>query len=236
MRKFLLASVALTTLALAAPASAADLPIAKAPPIAYVYDWSGFYIGVDAGYNWGHTGYRLGVPPIAGTGTGFNVNGGLIGMHGGYNWQFSQWVLGLEGDILWNGADGDDGGFPGGNLVDRLEGRWQGSIRGRVGYAMNTWLLYATGGWSWLNARYTKTIFGTSSSDSATLNGYTVGAGVEYAFAPNWLGRAEYRYSSYDSKSFYFPGLDRTLNRTHTNQLTFGISYKFGGNPVVASY
>src|SRR5882672_168973 len=74
MKKFLLATVGLVALGMAAPASAADLaarPYTKAPPpVVAVYDWSGFYIGANGGGGWSHkcwdvTNFRGPVNPFS---------------------------------------------------------------------------------------------------------------------------------------------------------------------------
>jgi outer membrane immunogenic protein len=101
--------------------SAADLaprPYTKAPaPIVEVWNWTGFYIGGNAGYSWGRsrtdvsyfntvTGLAI-VPPVGSvTSSGFDMNGGIAGGQAGYNWQTSNWVFGLEADIQWSGEKG----------------------------------------------------------------------------------------------------------------------------------
>ncbi|TAK50109.1 MAG: porin family protein [Xanthobacteraceae bacterium] len=235
MKKIVMGTAGLLALGLATSANAADMrPAYKAPPpvVEAVYNWTGFYVGAHAGYTWGTTGYDLvGGPP---SGTDFDVKGGLVGGHAGFNWQTGVFVLGIEGDIDWTGLSGDDNGFPGGQL-DKLDGRWQGSIRGRVGYAANNWLFYATAGWAFLNVDYNKVVPGINQTVNDTLNGWTAGLGVEYAFWGNLIGRAEYRYASYGGERFLFTGFDRDLRRTETHSAILGISYKFGG-PVVARY
>ncbi len=235
MKKILLGTVALAALGLAAPAVAADLPAkapmyAKAPAMVAVYNWTGFYVGAHAGYSWGTTGYDLVGGPVSGT--NYNIAGGLIGAHLGYNYQMGNFVIGIEGDWDWNNLRGNDGNF--GGVVDGTEGRWQASIRGRLGFAASNWLIYGTGGWSWLNANVTKDV--PSFSANATRGGWTLGAGAEYAFNSNWIARAEYRFASYNPTFYDFAaGFDRNARRTDTHSAIVGISYKFGG-PVVAKY
>lgn len=234
MKKILLGTVALAALGLAAPAFAADLPAkapiyAKAPAMVAVYNWTGFYVGAHAGYSWGTTGHDP-IGPVLGT--NYNISGGLLGAHAGYNHQFGNFVVGIEGDWDWNNLRGNDGGF--GVTVDGMEGRWQASIRGRLGFAANNWLIYGTGGWSWLNANVTKDIPANSSAN-ATRGGWTLGAGAEYALSANWIARAEYRYASYNPTYYVLPGFDRNARRTDTHSAIIGISYKFGG-PVIAKY
>ena len=66
-----------------------------------------------------------------------------------------------------------------------------------------------------------------SGGDSKTLAGWTVGAGVEYAFTDSWSGRLEYRYTDFQSASFTTPALGTFKNRLNENQVLLGISYKF---------
>ena len=128
----------LAALALSAPVSAvaADLPRAmpvKAPVMApVVYNWTGFYVGGNAGYSFGRNPYEVAGtstvrtrefrafglpaetlltdvtvagPAFIGAGTA-NINGAVAGGQIGYNWQSAQWVFGLETDLQWTGQRG----------------------------------------------------------------------------------------------------------------------------------
>jgi len=223
-----LAGAAISVGALAT-ASAADLPargpVYKAPAVVPVFSWTGCYVGAQGGWAWARTGYDLGVPPAAGTGTGFDADGGVAGGHVGCNYQFNQFVVGIEGDGEWTNLRGNDAGFAG--TIDQINGRWQASIRGRAGYAFGPTMVYATGGAAWLNVDYSLPNI-TGEVVNNTLQGWTVGAGIEHYFAPQWSVRAEYRYARYDSQGFVFAtAVPRTLNVTDTNTVRAGISYKF---------
>lgn len=163
MEKLVLAGAALAAL-VAGPAMAADLPL-KAPPIVPVYDWTGFYVGINGGYSFGRseTDFTFpGFPVVSGK---FNLNGAVGGGQAGYNWQFSpKMVFGVEGDLQWARQGGTleiaDGPFcttiAGGALLTRcvtanaaLEQRlnWFGTGRLRLGVLPAPYmLLYATGG------------------------------------------------------------------------------------------
>jgi len=170
--RVILGSVA--ALAMISSASAADLPVkapAPAPVMAPVWNWNGFYIGINGGYSWGHSSRDLnfynplnGVVLATGTGGGRDMNGGLFGGQIGYNWQMSNWVFGIEGDAQWTGERGSTtilcpvaGCFPtavpAGNgvsasLEDKLQ--WFATFRGRLGVTVTpSVLLYATGGGAW---------------------------------------------------------------------------------------
>ena len=110
MKKILLGAMALVTLGLAAPASAADLaarPYTKAPPpmIAAIYDWSGFYIGINGG-GWSHKCWDrtndagLIFTPAFAEGC-HDASGAVAGGQIGYRWQASSWVFGLEAQGDW---------------------------------------------------------------------------------------------------------------------------------------
>jgi outer membrane immunogenic protein len=205
-----------------ASAHAADLgqrPIYKAPAVAAaVYDWTGFYVGGNAGYGWGASTNRAisFVDPLAAVGfanyfaTGNNVfpnlspSGFIGGVQLGYNWQSSNFVLGVAADF--QGAD--IGASATGvtpvtpfntpstqTLSQRLE--WFGTVRGRAGVAAGNWHLFGTGGLAYGNVKSSLNLsapFGPvffAASNSETLVGWTAGAGVEYGLA-NWVVGLEY--------------------------------------------
>ena len=141
MRKFasLIAPVAAVAALSASSAYAADLPYSPPPSNsaiyapAPVYNWTGFYVGASAGWGWGDT--------TASTSSAFNIgiDGGLAGGQIGYNYQLpNNFVLGVEGDLLWSGMSGSVSPCP--TVTQSLD--WLGTIRGRVGYAMGDWMPY----------------------------------------------------------------------------------------------
>ena len=119
-RRILSAAVAVSAMLGINAASAADLaarPYTKAPVMAEVWNWTGFYIGGNAGYSWGRSNTDVsffnpvtGAPIVAPAGSvlsnGFDMNGGIAGGQAGYNWQAGNWVFGLETDIQWSGERG----------------------------------------------------------------------------------------------------------------------------------
>jgi len=108
MKRILLDSVGLVALGLSAPASAADLaarPYTKAPPpvVAAVYDWSGFYIGVNGGGGSSHKSWDF-IDPATGllvAEGSHDATGGTAGGQIGYRWQTAGWVFGLEAQGNW---------------------------------------------------------------------------------------------------------------------------------------
>jgi outer membrane immunogenic protein len=227
-------------------ALAADLaarPYTKAPPmIPAVYDWTGGYVGIEGGYGWGHSNQTdPGIAPAPLPGDGhYSLNGGLVGGTLGYNWQTGPWVFGLEGDYSWSDIQGQSNvcgpttvtPHPCGTKLDSF-----GTLRGRVGHTVGdtgNWLLYGTGGLAVGDVHAWDSL--TPASGSKFRAGWTVGAGVETSFAPNWTAKLEYLYMDL-GKAQYFnivPGVPETVSFT-ANIVRVGINYKFGG-PVVARY
>src|SRR5262252_435215 len=113
MRNLLIGSVALAAASLGGPALAADMPL-KAPPPVVVYNWTGCYLGLDIGTNYGRNdGYNTTAASTQSTGGGpvpgglvgpvtdrINLSGFIGGAFGGCNYQFAGtgWVFGVEGD------------------------------------------------------------------------------------------------------------------------------------------
>jgi outer membrane immunogenic protein len=186
MKRVLLASAGLAALmifagsAIAADMYAAPSPYA-APSLSYVVPnstWNGFYVGANGGGAWGSSTWS--------GFSSFNTSGGLVGGTVGYNRQFGQIVGGVEGDLDWANIQG--GGVC--TFGCQTTNNWLGTVRGRLGYAGGTWMPYVTGGLAFGNFQ-AGNIFGTSNTTNA---GWTLGAGVEYAFAGNWTVKAEYLY------------------------------------------
>src|SRR5712692_4273721 len=188
MKKFLLATVGLVALGMAAPASAADLaarPYTKAPPmVAAIYDWSGFYIGANGGWGSGHKCWDITnfpgatVVPIFREGC-HDATGGVIGGQIGYRWQSAGWVFGLEAQGDWADLRGSNAslGFPGQTNRSKIDAF--GLFTGQVGYAWNNALLYVKGGAAVTDSRFTTldtaTGIVTSSTGDNTRWGGTVG-------------------------------------------------------------
>ena len=249
--KLLGAAAALTLLATGA--FAADLPSRAAPPVYApppipVFSWTGLYIGGQAGYTFGKdTAYDF-----AGDVSGATPKGLIGGAHIGYNWSTQSLpflgnfmgaggVIGLEGDIdATNARSGY--ALPVLAVAGTERNRIQGSVRGRIGFAVDRVLFYATGGAAF--GGFTNSYFAGAATDTInrTKIGYTVGGGVEYAFTNNWSLRAEYRYTD-------FGGYNDVLSNTAggalvhhhdtDNRLLGGFSYKFNSftpGAVVARY
>ena len=206
MNKLLLSgSALLAALSVASSAQAADLAAAPA------YDWTGFYLGANAGVAWNQSTVEdrafylnTGAPasPLDNTldsSQAVFTAGGLLG----YNYQIDRIVLGAETDFNYVGFNEDNTDHL---LFENLEyttktsfeADWFGTIRGRLGFAFDNVLVYGTGGAAYgrMNAKGSIT---NSNGDSwkgsadATNWGWTVGGGAEYG-VDNWSLGLEYLY------------------------------------------
>jgi len=209
MKKAFLTTVGLVALGVA-PAVAADLPArtyTKAPvAVAQINSWTGFYLGAMGGYA---------------------EKGGLAGGTLGYNWQTGALVLGVEADAAWSNAKPGltVTGAPGFTFDDRVNS--MGTVRGRLGYAFDQILIYGTGGYAWMDNKVTIGGLGGTFSDSHTLSGWTVGAGVEAMIAPKWSVKAEYLYRKFGSQNYTFPQGVLPINDPAINSVQVGVNYHF---------
>ena len=244
MKAFVVASAALV--ASVGAAMSADLPVRAVSYTAAPYNWSGCYIGAQAGYaiqNNGNeqftaAGARSPTTPAEEA----NPDGWKAGGFIGCNLQFAgPWVIGIEGDGEWADLNGDARyNEPlGDNYLSRT--RVQGSLRGRLGYAVDRLFFYGTGGGAIADIRYTYNNFPgpVTQSLSEVGFGFTGGLGIEYAFAGNWTGRIEYRYADFgtikQTAGIAFPGFTEN-HRVTENAVRVGLGYKFGGAPPPPSY
>ena len=232
MKKIALATTVLSMLFAAGSASAADLaarPYTKAPPpIVSVYNWTGFYVGINGGYAWGDSDWT--VPLVSTTPTGWLIGGTL-----GYNYQMGSWVLGLEGD--WDWADIKDSS-PCGAFSCQTKNSWLATARGRIGYAFDRWLPYFTGGAAFGKVEASSTNPAAPGAND-TRTGWTVGAGIEYAFLGAWSAKLEYLYvdlGSFDCNAACsgVAGVASSVDYK-ANVVRAGLNYKFSG-PIFSRY
>jgi outer membrane immunogenic protein len=250
MKKVLLAAAGLVGLSIA-PALAADLPArtyTKAPAIvAPIYNWGGFYIGVNGGGGSSHKCWDLnsvvGVGPIPAVAEGcHDATGGLVGGQVGYRWQASNWVFGLEAQGDWANLKGSNASSPAAfaPIVNQTRIDAIGLFTGQVGYAWNNVLAYVKGGAAVTNDKYNGLLGGiTFDTASETRWGGVVGVGVEVGFAPGWSVAVEYDHLFMGSRNVSFNAFgifDRRDNiRQDVDMGTVRVNYTFGG-PVVARY
>lgn len=209
MTKRIFGAAACAMIGVAAPAHSADIPYGRRPAAPYTvtqplnaYNWAGPYLGGNLGYSWGEVS-RTGAKPSG-------ISGGL---QGGYNWQSGPLVYGLEGDLQATGADDTFAPY-------KFSNPWFGTVRGRIGYAMNNVLIYGTGGLAFGTLRAET----PAVSESRTTAGWTVGAGAEVGLTQNWSARVEYLYIDLSESRFALTGA------SHGYQFgTFraGVNYRF---------
>jgi outer membrane immunogenic protein len=196
------------------------------------YNWTGLYIGAQAGYGWAEDEIQdelISSPGVSDWSNKFDIDGATGGIFGGYNYQNGQWVFGFELDAELSNVEGDDPSWPWGDVIT-AEITSQGSARGRVGYVYDRALLYVTGGLAFANIETKYTTGAAQDSYDQTRSGWTLGAGVDYAFAPNWIGRFDYRYTDFREVTNHAATTDPGWN--YHNDITeqavrLGVAYKF---------
>jgi outer membrane immunogenic protein len=243
MKKLLLAGVALTGLLTAGAASAADLPsrrvapAAPAPVIAAipVFTWTGFYAGVNAGYGWGtNNNDSVFIPGVGYTDFDNNDDGGFVGGGQiGYNLQLGSFVVGVETDLQFADIGGGNGhGFHNGVHHGNGGGLdYFGTVRARLGVAIDRALVYATGGFAYGGGDnggcYAGTAFVGCGDD--TSNGYTLGGGVEFAVTNNLTVKVEGLYVNLDrgGNDAYIQTGTNNQNDLEFGVVRAGLNFKF---------
>jgi outer membrane immunogenic protein len=243
MKKLLLVTASLVALGAAAPAVAADLaarPYTKAPPMVQaVYDWSGFYIGLNGGGGTSRNCWDL----VGGIAEGcHDATGGTIGGQIGYRWQTGPIVFGLEAQGNWADLSGDNVSAFFAPDRNRTKIDAFGLFTGQVGYAWSNVLLYAKGGAAVTDNKYdiiSGAGGGVLASTSNSRWGATIGAGLEYGFAPNWSFGVEYDHLFMDRQNVTFSSPAVAVQTDSIKQdvdlFTARINYRFGG-PAVGRY
>ena len=212
------------------PARAGDPP--RAAGSVPTHDWSGFYLGGTAGVAWGSLGLKTSTPftgayfPDTATLGAVNATGVQVvkshgipaGFEAGYNWQVprSPWVVGIEADIqslrLSGGVQSGPVSYPGFpraffTISSATTADWLFTARPRLGFALDHWLFYVTGGLAAArpSAEYAFADFSSGTVESAVLSatrlGYAAGGGIELALGSNWSAKAEYLFVDFRPSS-----------------------------------
>ena len=150
-------------------ATAADIP--RKAPAYYApsyYDWTGFYIGANAGYGF-----------VENSGPKGFIGGGQLG----YNWQTGRLVFGIEGDIQYTAMKQEE---TVGAVTATAKVQSFATARGRLGYAFDRLLVYGTGGFAYTKTDLSLTSGAASISDSKWSSGWTAGGGLEWAAWDRW--------------------------------------------------
>jgi outer membrane immunogenic protein len=222
--------------------------VAPAPPPEC--NWSGFYIGLHVGGQWGHSedvdldGYQTAFPPSE---WGYDESGVVAGGQVGYNFQWNWLVLGIEGDLGYMNLDGrGTSHFDRVNFASDTHGETDSdfytTIRGRLGIAFGHWLFYGTGGGIGVNLE-TRVIDDCDvfpcgddliNAGKTEFNwGWTGGGGIEYMFNCHWTVKGEYLRYQLDDQSFHAISINNgfdahfTAPGTEGNIFRAGLNYKF---------
>lgn len=261
MKKLVL--LAASAALLSSPAFSADAVVYEPAPAAVAapaaFNWSGAYIGAHLGYGWGMTedGNNNRAPKK-------DMDGWLGGLQAGYNWQFdNNVVFGAEADVSlgavknkWvESIDGIEAQSPNSTYYTEDKIGTHGTLRARLGYAVDRFMPYVTGGLGWANLEHvigctdkdiTSIPVGSTScrdsntngrtsfenSASKTVLGYSLGAGAEYAVANNWTLKAEYLFSDYGKHNvaIFDPNWPAATDRkfdTSLHTVSVGVNYRF---------
>jgi outer membrane immunogenic protein len=194
--------MALAAMLTPAAAQAADLPYYTAPAPVSTYSWTGPYLGGNLGYQWANT-----------TNNPTDPSGIAGGVQGGYNWQTGQFVFGAEADFTLSAADDRFAPW-------KFSNPWFGTLRGRVGYALNNMLFYATGGFAYGGGEVEVGGF----VERQTHTGWTLGAGMEVGLTSNLSARVEYLFIDLGDEPYALTGVS---NGFQSNLLRLGVNYRF---------
>jgi outer membrane immunogenic protein len=204
MRRILLGAALAVIACAAIPARAADLP--SGPYLSSenygAYNWTGFYAGLNVGYDWGSA-----------SNTGLSPSGFAGGAQGGFNWQSGSIVLGGETDLQLSGASDNAGPF-------KFSNPWFGTLRGRAGYALNNILFYATGGLAYGGG----TVDLGPQSESHSSIGWTAGGGLEVGLTRRWSAKAEYLHVDLAAQNYALTGVSHEIT---ANVLRLGANFRF---------
>jgi outer membrane immunogenic protein len=256
MKKIL--SIAAAFVGFATAASAADFPVVPvkaALPVPVIFSWSGCYIGVEGGGNWGRSEQIARTNGAANDGRSitnkFDLSGGIAGGTVGCNVQLSNFVIGAENDFSWTNKRGSVNDLPPFNTASISETRekWIDTFRGRFGYAIDRFMVYGTAGvaFAGTEVRVTNPASGTL-VDSKDRTGWVVGLGGEWAAWSTAWGdvtfKLEYLHAGFETKQYFIQpitigGLTVVTRDTYLSDdmVRAGMNVKFNWDgPLVARY
>lgn len=241
MRTASLIGASVVTLLAVSTGNAADAVIEEpiAIEITPVAIWTGGYVGLHAGYGWGGADAVDNGDDFFDEDTGqrhdVDVDGAFGGVQAGYNWQWGSYVLGVEGDLGYLGVDGDKFIVDDPDNFGDVSYGVYGDLTLRAGFAADSWLFYAKGG---VAAAQVDLHFGdlldsggpdpdSNGSSDSTEVGYTIGGGVEWAFARNWSTKLEYQYFDFGSVELKDDDGDSADVDLDLHTIKIGLNYRF---------
>jgi outer membrane immunogenic protein len=166
------------------------------------YSWAGPYLGANLGYASGD------ISTVSARASGANA-----GVTMGYNFQSGAMIYGVEADLNGSGADGTFAGY-------KFSNPWFGTVRGRIGYALDNVLFYGTAGLAFGSLRAEVGGF----NETQTSAGLTAGLGAEFGFAPNWSAKVEYLYVNLSDSRFTITGANHGYS---FGLFRVGVNYRF---------
>lgn len=198
-----------------------------------MFSWTGFYIGGHIGYGWGDSSSVDATGDAFDGGTdGFVIHpsGWLGGAQGGFNWQYGNTVVGVEADLGYLGVSDDESTAVA--FVDTEYGGY-GTLAARLGWAEERWLFYLKGGLALAQIENSAGAIALGVVDATDLTqadeihaGWTLGAGVEYAFQPNWSLKFEYLYMDFGSEESANADGDRFEHDNELHTVKVGLNYR----------
>ena len=247
------------------PVRAAPAPAPVYAPVA-TYNWSGFYVGGHVGYGWADFDFRDPYVKITAPGLGgllpggglfvglplareFDGDGVLGGAQVGVNAQIGALVVGMEGDFSWTDLDGEfrstfgPAAIAGIGVLRTSEGvsaelDWLATVRGRVGWAVDRFLVYGTAGVAFGQIEGAGDITITSGANRLTVAaseqnthvGWTAGFGVEGMITPNLSAKLEYLYANLGWENYEGPAVISSPAGTLVGGVPGGLSVALGGD------
>jgi outer membrane immunogenic protein len=222
MKRIVPAGIAMSLLT--GSALAADLPLQDQAPYypAPIFTWTGLYAGINGGLSFG--GFTNGGSSFFGS-----TGGGMIGGTVGYNYQSGPLVVGVEADLDWADINGSAAPFPG--ISANATINESNSIRARLGYSFDRAMVYVTGGWAGAIVSGDVNNFVSRPNliinESHYMNGYALGAGVEYSITPRVSVKAEYLFSSLGSNTFFNGTVNAINPGVNFSTVRAGVNYHF---------
>ena len=250
--------VACVSLAGASESALSDgAPYEYSTPASYPaarYGWTGFYLGAHLGGTWGSSTANGETGATLDDSWSYSPSGLVVGGTLGYNWQLGPMIYGIEGDLGNLGLAGSGGYYVpfGYDASTSTDAGFYMTLRGRLGFLMNGWMLYATAGY--LGADTTVSVLEAcdifcsvptvSAESSGFRNGWTIGAGFEVALEGAWSVKAEYNHLDFGRNTETLnpqPGCDCNSFQYDVRQtvdlVKVGLNYRFGwAGPIVAKY
>jgi outer membrane immunogenic protein len=211
----------------------AVLVLTAGPVLAGEIDWTGFYVGLNTGYNFGHSDASYADSELSPFSIDSHPSGWSGGLQLGVNYQLkNRIVFGIEAeaslvdasDTIYDSMSHEFRGRPSNDTI-KTSSDYAGTVRARLGYAVGRFLPYLTAGVAGANAKVSAT--DGQLSESHFLVGWTVGAGIEYALTRNWSVKAEYLHVDLGRHTWFAGDFWQSSSTSTSETIRFGVNYKF---------